>query len=173
MRKDESIKALHELVESEFKSLQKQIQDGNRSKDESEALMKNELKKIQQGFRKEYDMYKQQQSDLVTNMEEMIKVEIGARLNSDVDLKNLTNTVATYLATDLNTLKQAFNRYTKDTSGLIKEIQANSANRDSQLSHYIDQQLAESMGSVGEKYNKMKTVFTKLTEQFRTHLLTT
>ena len=47
MRKDESIKALHELVESEFKSLQKQIQDGNRSKDESEALMKNELKKIQ------------------------------------------------------------------------------------------------------------------------------
>lgn len=50
-------------------------------------------------------MYKQQQSDLVTNMEEIIKVEIGARLNSDVDLKNLTNTVATYLATDLNSLK--------------------------------------------------------------------
>ncbi len=67
--------------------------------------MKSELKKIQEGFRKEYDMYKQQQSDLVVNMEEMIKVEIGARLNSDVDLKNLTNTVATYLATDLNTLK--------------------------------------------------------------------
>lgn len=118
-------------------------------------------------------MYKQQQSDLVTNMEEIIKVEIGARLNSDVDLKNLTNTVATYLATDLNSLKEAFNRFTKDTGGLIKELESNSSNRDSQLSHYIDQQISESMNNVSEKYNKMKTVFTKLTEQFRTHLVTT
>lgn len=29
------------------------------------------------------------------------------------------------------------------------------------------------MNNVSEKYNKMKTVFTKLTEQFRTHLVTT
>ena len=108
-------------------------------------------------------MHKQQQYDFVSNMEEMIKVEIGARLNSDVDLKNLTNSVATYLATDLNTLKEVFNRFSKETSSTIREIESSSSARDSQLSHYVDQQISESMANVGEKYNKMKTVFTKLT----------
>lgn len=41
MRKDESIKNIQELVEAEVRSLQRQIQDGNRVKDESEALIKN------------------------------------------------------------------------------------------------------------------------------------
>jgi len=35
----------------------------------------------------------------------MIKTEIGTRLSSDVDLKNLTSAIATDLVNDLNNLK--------------------------------------------------------------------
>lgn len=48
-----------------------------------------------------------------------------------------------------------------------------SSERAGQLSHYVDQEVKKVVDVVTEKYSKMKTVFTRLAEQLRNHLLNT
>jgi len=103
----------------------------------------------------------------------MIKTEIGTRLSSDVDLKNLTSAIATDLVNDLNNLKEAFSSTTKKLGGMIKEVKVEASERAAQLSHYVDDEVHKLAEVVSDKYNKMKGVFTKLSEHFRNHLIST
>lgn len=58
-------------------------------------------------------------------------------------------------------------------SGSIKEVKTESAERAAQLSHYVDEEVKKLAEVVTDKYNKMKNVFTKLSEHFRNHLIST
>jgi hypothetical protein len=49
----------------------------------------------------------------------------------------------------------------------IREIASDSSERAGQLSHYIDSEVKKVAEVVTEKYNKMKSVFTKLAQQLR------
>ena len=57
-------------------------------------LFRTEIKRVQESFRKEYDLYKNHQTDLVQKITDMIKAEIQVRLSSELDLKKLTSDIA-------------------------------------------------------------------------------
>ena len=90
-----------------------------------------------------------------------------------MDLKKLTSDIANEIVTDMNNIKEAISNSNKKLNLSIKEISSESAERSGQLSHYIDQEVKKVVDVVTEKYSKMKTVFTKLAEQFKAHLQNT
>ena len=71
------------------------------------------MKKVQQNFRKEYDIYKSHQGDLVQKITDMIKAQIQVRLNSELDLKKLTSDIANEIVTDMNNVKEAISNSNK------------------------------------------------------------
>ena len=103
----------------------------------------------------------------------MIKAEIQVRLSSELDLKKLTSDIANEIVTDMNNVKEAISNSNKKLNLSIRELSNESAERSGQLSHYIDQEVKKVVDVVTEKYSKMKNVFTKLAEQFKSHLLNT
>lgn len=146
--------------------------EGNKRK-EQEMLFRTEIKRLQESFRKEYDIYKDHQSELVQKITQMIKAEIQVRLSSQLDLKKLTSDIANELVTDLNNIKEALAASNKKLNFSIREVSNESSERSGQLSHYIDQEVKKVVEVVTEKYSKMKNVFTKLAEQLRNHLVGT
>jgi hypothetical protein len=56
---------------------------------------------------------------------------------------------------------------------MVKELKAENSERSAQLSHYVDEEVRKLAEVVTDKYNKMKSVFTKLSEHFRNHLIST
>jgi hypothetical protein len=52
----------------------------------------------------------------------MIKVEIDTRLSSDVDLKNLTNMMATGLTNDINMIKETMEIQNKKFAEDLKQL---------------------------------------------------
>ena len=97
---------------------------------------------------------------------DMIKAEIQVRLSSELDLKKLTSDIANEIVLDMNNVKEAISNSNKKLNLSIREVSNESAERSGQLSHYIDQEIKKVVDVVTEKYSKMKSVFTKLAEQF-------
>lgn len=106
-------------------------------------------------------------------MTEIIRNEVNARMTADVDLKELTSSISTFLAHDLNNFKETFSTSNKKMVTMMKELKAENSERAAQLSHYVDEEVRKLAEVVTNKYNSMKNVFTKLSEHFRNHLIST
>lgn len=146
--------------------------EGGRRK-EQEAATRGEIRRVQDNLRKEYDLYKNHQGELVEKITEMIKSEIEVRLTTQLDLKKLTSNIAHEIVNDVNNLKEALSASNKKLTQAVRESSAENAERAGQLSHYVDAEVKKVVEVVTEKYSKMKTVFTKLAEQLRNHLQNT
>ena len=68
----------------------------------------------------------------------MIKVEIDTRLSSDVDLKNLTNMMATGLTNDITMIKETMEIQNKKFAEDLKQLSHDTAEKANQLSRYTD-----------------------------------
>eukprot|EP01016_Furgasonia_blochmanni_P055862 TRINITY_DN9415_c0_g2_i1.p1 TRINITY_DN9415_c0_g2~~TRINITY_DN9415_c0_g2_i1.p1 ORF type:complete len:518 (+),score=148.64 TRINITY_DN9415_c0_g2_i1:65-1618(+) len=113
----------------------------------------------------------QQQNTLIEKITDMIKDEMNSRLESDNDLKGHINAVSANILEDLNLLKDSIEKQNKIFAKDLKEIAADSAERDNQLSRYVDDELKKAVEFFTKKYDKLKQIFAKLAEQFRTHLI--
>lgn len=173
LKKEESIRSLHKAMEDQFRSMMNELQSEGGRRKEQEAAMRAEIRRVQDNLRKEYDLYKNHQSELVEKITEMIKSEIEVRLSNQMDLKKLTSNIANEIVNDVNNLKEALSTSNKKLSHAVREASAESAERAGQLSHYIDAEVKKVVEVVTEKYSKMKSVFTKLAEQLRNHLQNT
>lgn len=93
-RKEESIRQLQNFIETQMKNIQKEILVEASNRKEQESVVRAEMKRIQDSFRKEYDLYKTHQSDVLERIGELVKEEVQVRVNSEVNLKKLTSDIA-------------------------------------------------------------------------------
>lgn len=173
LRKEESIRALHKAMEDQFRSLMGELQAEGARRKEQESLFRGEIKHVQDNLRKEYDLYKNHQGELVDKITDMIKSEIEVRLSTQLDLKKLTSNIAHEIVNDVNNLKEALSTSNKKLTLAVREATSEAADRAGQLSHYVDAEVKKVVEVVTEKYSKMKSVFTKLAQQLRDHLQNT
>ena len=137
-KKEESIRSLHKAMEDQFRNLMGELQAEGARRKEQESTFRGEIKRVQESLRKEYDLYKSHQGELVDKSTEMIKSEIEVRLTTQLDLKKLTSSIAHEIVNDVNNLKEALSSSNKKLSYAIREASSESADRAGQLSHYID-----------------------------------
>jgi uncharacterized protein YggE len=102
-----------------------------------------------------------------------VKAEVQVRVNSEINLKKLTSDIANDIVNELNGVKETISASNKKLSQAIREVANDSSERAGQLSHYMDEEIRKVVEVVTEKYNKMKTVFSKLAQSLREHLTNT
>jgi hypothetical protein len=160
-------------MEDQHRSLMADLQAEAANRKEQESSFRGEIRRVQESLRKEYDLYKNHQGELVDKITEMIKSEIEVRLTTQLDLKKLTSSIAHEIVNDVNGLKEALSTSNKKLSFALREASSEAAERAGQLSHYVDAEVKKVVEVVTEKYSKMKSVFTKLAQQLRDHLQNT
>ena len=101
-------------------------------------LLRNELFQLSESYRKEYSLFKGQQSTITEKITEMIKMEVQTRLNSDVDLKNWTKLLSNEIVSDINIWKENFTTQLQQIQKSYKDNSGECSGRAQQLSHYID-----------------------------------
>lgn len=84
MRKDEAIRNLQGMLEGYVRSLQSSLKQEESSRNQSEAVFREDFLRYQDVMRKEYDLFSGQQSSLNEKITEMIKMEVETRLTSDM-----------------------------------------------------------------------------------------
>ena len=87
------------------------------------------------------------------------------------DLKNLANSLASDIISDLNNLKEDIERQNRKITENIKENSLECAQRSSQLSRFIEDQIGKLSDQTNQKYEKTKLILTKIAEQFKNHLI--
>lgn len=77
-------------MEQQFRTLINEIQSEGSKRKEQESSFRFEIKKVQESLRKEYDLYKNHQSELMDTITGLIKTEVQSRSIEDQDLKRIT-----------------------------------------------------------------------------------
>jgi len=172
-RKDEAIRTLHNIVETQVRALQGGLKQEELARTQFESFLREEMGRFQEEVKKEFDGFRQQQTVTTEKLTEMIKIEIDTRLSSDIELKNQINTIAHNISQDIEILKDNLEGQIDGVSREVRNVAADSAERANQLSRYIDQEITNVNQNFNAKYEKLKVLFAKFGEQFKNHLLNT
>ena len=135
-----------------------------------EVIEKEEKYKFDQRER-DLELYKNLFNTLTTKVSETVKLEIDARFQADMDNKSLAHTIAQRLMNEIDLLKRDIDKTTKDTRDSVKNNNHECSDRAHNLSKYIDQQISGNNESLLRKYDNIKTLMSKLTDQFKSHIL--
>ena len=106
-RKDEQIKIIQDQMEGQIKALTGLLKEEETHRQQQEAIFRDDFVKLQSLIQTENEFFKTQQDKIQEKTVEMIKIEVETRLGSDVDLKNLLNSIASDIITDVNGVKEA------------------------------------------------------------------
>ena len=84
VRKDEAIKTLHNLLETQIRAVQTNLKQEEHNRYQFENELRGEFLKYQENLRGELDGHKDQVSKTTDKLSEMVKIEIDTRLTSDM-----------------------------------------------------------------------------------------
>jgi len=169
-RKEEAIRSLAELLENNVKRIQQSLKQDEISRDQFEAALRIEMQKMQEVLNRDIDFFKSQFALENEKIAEIIKGEIDTRFSSDVELKNLTNLMLSSITTEINEFKSAIEKQNKIFASELKDISHDSAERDNQLSKFIELETKKVLDTANGKYDKLKYLLTRVAEQFKAHL---
>jgi hypothetical protein len=155
-RKEEAIKSVNDMVENNIKALQNNIKDEEYARGSFEGAIRIEVAKMQEMLKKDLDYFRSQFALENEKLTDIIKGEIDTRFSSDVELKNLANMMLNSLTGEVNDLKASNERQNKIFAKELKEVSSNSAERDNQLSKFVEAENGKVIESLNTKYEKLK-----------------
>lgn len=74
------------------------------------------------------------------------------------------------ITTEINEFKGSVEKQNKIFAGELKEVAQESAERDNQLSKFVELETKKVLDVTGGKYDKLKYLLTRVAEQFKAHL---
>jgi reticulocyte-binding protein len=135
-----------------------------------EVVEKEEKFKYEQRER-DLELYKNLFNTLTSKVSETVKLEIDARFQADMDNKSLAHTIAQRLMGEIDVLKRDIDKSVKETKESLKVNNNECSDRAHNLSKYIDQQVSGNNEGLLKKYDNIKTLISKLTDQFKAHIV--
>jgi len=135
-----------------------------------EVVEKEEKFKFEQRER-DLELYKNLFNTLTSKVSETVKLEIDARFQADMDNKSLAHTIAQRLMGEIDLLKRDIDKSVKETKESLKVNNNECSDRAHNLSKYIDQQVSGNNEGLLKKYDNIKTLISKLTDQFKAHIV--
>ena len=170
-RKEEAVKSLNEMIENNVKNLQNNIKDEEYSRGQFENAIRLEVSKMQEVLKKDMEYFRSQFALENDKLTDIIKGEIDTRFSSDVELKNLANMMLNSITGEVNELKGSMDKQNKIFAKELKEVSQNSAERDNQLSKFVESENGKVIESQNTKYEKLKYLQSRIAEQFKAHLI--
>lgn len=101
----------------------------------------------------------------------MIKMEVDSRLQTDKEFKNLFQGMIKQVMQEVATTKESTDLLCQKLAKDVKEAAQDSAERAHFLSRYIDEEIVKMGQHVTKQIDGIKALSSKLTEQFKKHLI--
>ena len=120
---------------------------------------------------RDLDLYKTLINTMTEKVSETVKLEIEARFQADMDNKSLAQTIAQKLMNEIDQIKRDVDKNIKETKDTLKDNNHECSDRAHNLSKYIDQQVSGNNEHLVKKYENIKTLLSKLTDQLKSHIV--
>lgn len=133
--------------------------------------LRAEISKSSDSVRIDVDQYKGQQVQVTEKLSEMIKMEVDSRLQTDKEFKNLFQGMIKQVMQEVATTKESTDLLCQKLAKDVKESAQDSAERAHFLSRYIDEEIVKMGQHVTRQVDGIKALSSKLTEQFKKHLI--
>lgn len=134
-------------------------------------MLRTEIAKITDGSKFDIEAFKAQQVQVTEKLSEMIRMEVDSRLSTDKETKMLIQNLIKNVMVEVAGVKDLSDKTVQKLIKDVKDTAHDSAERAHFLSRYIDEEVVKVGGKVTKQVENIKTLSSKLAEQFKKHLI--
>jgi hypothetical protein len=170
-RHNEAIAGIQNNLEAQMKTISSWIKQEELNRTQLEVNMRMEVSKMTENVRGELEGFQRQQVQINEKITDMIRMETDARERSEDEKKSLIQNLIRGVTEEVIGIKEDTDIEIRKLTQEVKDIANDNAERSHFLSRYVDDEIYKVSEKVAKPIENLKALSTRLTEQFKKHLI--
>lgn len=170
-RHNEAIAGIQNNLEAQMKTISSWLKQEELNRTQLEVNMRMETSKSIEQVRSELEGFQRQQVQINEKITEMIRMETDARERSEDEKKTLIQNLIRGVTEEVVGIKEDTDNEIRKLTQEVKDIANDNAERSHFLSRYVDEEIYKVSEKVAKPIENLKMLSTRLTEQFKKHLI--
>ena len=170
-RHNEAILGIQNNLEAQMKTISSWIKQEELNRTQLEVNMRMETSKVIEQIRSEQEGFQRQQIQINEKITDMIRMETDARERTEDDKKSLIQNLIRGVTEEVVGIKEDTDTEIRKLTQEVKDIANDNAERSHFLSRYIDDEIYKVSEKIAKPIENLKMLSTRLTEQFKKHLI--
>jgi hypothetical protein len=170
-RHNEAIAGIQNNLEAQMKTISSWIKQEELNRTQLEVNMRMEVSKMTESVRGELEGFQRQQVQINEKITDMIRMETDARERSEDEKKSLIQNLIRGVTEEVVGIKEDTDHEIRKLTQEVKDIANDNAERSHFLSRYVDDEIYKVSEKVAKPIENLKALSTRLTEQFKKHLI--
>lgn len=170
-RHNEAIAGIQNNLEAQMKTISSWIKQEELNRTQLEVNMRMEVSKMTEQIRSELEGFQRQQTQINEKVTDMIRMETDARERSEDEKKTLIQNLIRGVTEEVVGIKEDTDNEIRKLTQEVKDVANDNAERSHFLSRYVDDEIFKVSEKVAKPIENLKALSTRLTEQFKKHLV--
>lgn len=170
-RHNEAIAGIQNNLEAQMKTISSWIKQEELNRTQLEVNMRMEVSKMTEQIRAELEGFQRQQVQINEKITDMIRMETDARERTEDDKKSQIQSLIRGVTEEVVGIKEDTDTEIRKLTQEVKDIANDNAERSHFLSRYVDDEVFKISEKVAKPIENLKSLSTRLTEQFKKHLI--
>lgn len=170
-RHNEAILGIQNNLEAQMKTVSSWIKQEELNRTQLEVNLRMEVAKITEQTRGEQEAFQKQQVQINEKITDMIRMETDARERNEDDKKALIQNLIRGVTEEVIGIKEDTDAEIRKLTQEVKDIASDNSERSHFLSRYIDDEIYKVSEKMAKPIENLKMLSTRLTEQFKKHLI--
>ena len=170
-RHNEAIAGIQNNLEAQMKTISSWIKQEELNRTQLEVNMRMEVSKMTEEIRSESEGFQRQQVQINEKITDMIRMETDARERAEDEKKGLIQNLIRGVTEEVIGIKEDTDIEIRKLTQEVKDIANDNAERSHFLSRYVDDEIYKVSEKVAKPIENLKALSTRLTEQFKKHLI--
>lgn len=170
-RHNEAIAGIQNNLEAQMKTVSSWIKQEELNRTQLEVNMRMEVSKMTEQIRAELEGFQRQQVQINEKITDMIRMETEARERTEDDKKAQIQNLIRGVTEEVVAIKEDTDTEIRKLTQEVKDIANDNAERSHFLSRYVDDEIFKISEKVAKPIENLKALSTRLTEQFKKHLI--
>jgi tetrahydromethanopterin S-methyltransferase subunit G len=170
-RHNEAIAGIQNNLEAQMRTISSWVKQEELNRTQLEVNMRMEVSKITEQLRSEQEGFQRQQVQINEKITDMIRMETDARERSEDEKKSLIQNLIRGVTEEVVGIKEDTDNEIRKLTQEVKDVANDNAERSHFLSRYVDDEIYKVSEKVAKPIDNLKMLSTRLTEQFKKHLI--
>lgn len=170
-RHNEAIVGIQNNLEAQMKTVSSWIKQEELNRTQLEVNMRMETSKVIEQIRSEQEGFQRQQVQINEKITDMIRMETDARERAEDEKKSLIQNLIRGVTEEVVGIKEDTDNEIRKLTQEVKDIANDNAERSHFLSRYVDDEIYKVSEKIAKPIENLKMLSTRLTEQFKKHLI--
>lgn len=170
-RHNEAIAGIQNNLEAQMKTVSSWIKQEELNRTQLEVNMRMEMSRTTEQIRVELESFQRQQVQINEKITDMIRMETDARERSEDEKKSLIQNLIRGVTEEVIGIKEDTDNEIRKLTQEVKDIANDNAERSHFLSRYVDDEIYKVSEKVAKPIENLKALSTRITEQFKKHLV--